>query len=106
MKLDTLYSLRKNFTIIGLTGRIGSGCSEVAKILSNANFVNEIKIEDWKLDLNRPEDIKSKICYDYLKFPGNFDAYEIIEYKSVVLLHLLHEAILIGKKEGGIEKAI
>jgi hypothetical protein len=27
-KLDELYSLRENFTIIGLTGRTGSGCSD------------------------------------------------------------------------------
>ena len=33
--LDQLYSLRRDFTIIGLTGRIGSGCSEIGKILSS-----------------------------------------------------------------------
>lgn len=94
MKLDTLYSLRKNFTVIGLTGRIGSGCSEIAKTLSDKNFVDKIDIAEWRLNMDSPEDIKSKICYDYLKFPGNFLAYEIIEYKSVVLLHLLHESLI------------
>lgn len=33
-KLDELYSLREDFSIIGLTGRTGSGCSKVAELLS------------------------------------------------------------------------
>lgn len=94
MKLDTLYSLRKNFTIIGLTGRIGSGCSEVAKILSDKSFIDKIDISKWNLNMDNPEDIKSKICYDFLRFPGNFNAYEVVEYKSIILLHLLHESIV------------
>ena len=35
MDLSHIYSLRNNFTLIGLTGQIGSGCSEVAEQLSN-----------------------------------------------------------------------
>ena len=31
--VDKIYKLRKNFVIIGLTGRTGSGCTTVAKIL-------------------------------------------------------------------------
>ncbi len=34
MKLDHLYSLRRNFTVIGLTGRTGSGCTTIARLLS------------------------------------------------------------------------
>ena len=33
--LDQLYSLRRDFTVIGVTGRTGSGCSEIGKILSS-----------------------------------------------------------------------
>ena len=32
--LSELYSLRKDFTIIALTGRTGSGCTTVAKQIS------------------------------------------------------------------------
>ena len=106
MKLDTLYSLRKNFTVIGLTGRIGSGCSEIAKALSDKRFIDDIDIGEWQLNMNSPEDIKSKICYDYLKFPGNFLAFETIEYKSVVLLHLLYEAIVEIGPDASIELVI
>lgn len=33
--VDKIYKLRKNFVVIGLTGRTGSGCTTVAKLLSN-----------------------------------------------------------------------
>lgn len=32
--VDKIYKLRKNFVVIGLTGRTGSGCTTVAKLLS------------------------------------------------------------------------
>mgnify|MGYP006122432015 CR=1 FL=1 len=39
MELNELYKLRRSFTIIGLTGRTGSGCSKIAELLSS-NFNN------------------------------------------------------------------
>lgn len=38
MSLDNLYSLRKEFTIIGLIGRLGSGCTAVAKLISKTDL--------------------------------------------------------------------
>ncbi len=35
--VDKIYRLRRNFVIIGLTGRTGSGCTTVAETLSK-NF--------------------------------------------------------------------
>lgn len=35
MKLEEFYSLRKDFAIIGLTGRVGAGCSQSANLLSD-----------------------------------------------------------------------
>ena len=32
-----IYGLRQNFILIGLTGRTGSGCSTVAKLLQTEN---------------------------------------------------------------------
>lgn len=37
-----IYKLRQNFILIGLTGRTGSGCSTVAKILATEN-VQDLK---------------------------------------------------------------
>ncbi|KIC02816.1 hypothetical protein OA88_06745 [Flavobacterium sp. JRM] len=85
-KLDQLYSLRKNFTIIGLTGRTGSGCSDLAIALSK-------KFEEIQ-SIRSPEDIeesvfqkKYKITYNYTE--QNWKQYKIIEYKKVIFLLLL-----------------
>ena len=32
--VDSIYKLRQSFLIVGLTGRTGSGCSTIAKLLS------------------------------------------------------------------------
>ena len=37
-----IYNLRQNFILIGLTGRTGSGCSTVAKVLETEN-VQDLK---------------------------------------------------------------
>lgn len=85
-KLDQLYSLRKNFTIIGLTGRTGSGCSELAEILSS----DFDKIGNIRLSTAIEESVfqkKYQIVYNYTKL--NWKNYKIIEYKKVLFLMLL-----------------
>lgn len=90
-KLDQLYSLRKNFTIIGLTGRTGSGCTELSEILSKD--INSLD------DLRKPDELpisifqrKYKTVYDYCKYP-NWKKYKIIQYKRVLMLILLPELL-------------
>jgi len=91
MKLKELYSLRKNFTVIGLTGRVGSGCSQIANILSNEDFIHHVKNDSKAFESNlSPENIKYKICADYLSYEGNFKPFHVISYKDVLLLHLLY----------------
>lgn len=43
--VDMLFEERKDFIIIGLTGRTGSGCSQVAKILSTGEF-DELRLNE------------------------------------------------------------
>ena len=40
--IKQIYKLRQNFIHIGLTGRTGSGCSTVAKVLGTEN-VQDLK---------------------------------------------------------------
>lgn len=89
MQLDKLYSLRKSFTIIGLTGRLGSGCSKVAKKLSSSSF-SDLSVRTPSA-FHRHTDFsrKYRICYDYTK--ENWRPYTIINYKDVLLLHLLRQ---------------
>ncbi len=91
MKLDQLYSLRRNFTIIGLTGRTGSGCTTIAQLLSGT-------FEDLEQKrLRNPEDFedkvfsrKYKICKNYLSHPGNWTRFQTIKYVNVLLFFIVH----------------
>lgn len=91
--LSHIYDLRNNFTIIGLTGQIGSGCSEVAEL-----FVKGFN----KIDFKEPENIvldskgkvfnhnsfrKYRIIYNYARI--NFKSYARIKYKEILVMFLL-----------------
>ncbi|WP_426091951.1 hypothetical protein [Flavobacterium sp. DSR3-2] len=85
-KLDQLYSLRKNFTIIGLTGRTGSGCSDLANLLSKP--FNENKLIRNPISLGTTIfQRKYQIVYNYTE--QNWKQYNVIEYKKVLFLLLL-----------------
>lgn len=103
MKLKKLYSLRKDFTIIGLTGRVGSGCSEIAKWLSTEDFNTDI-LKSVKINSTEAEEIKYKISCDYLSHSNNWKQFHVIYYKDVLLLHLFHQGIIEG--ENNIDNSI
>lgn len=44
---EALYSVKRGFLIIGLTGYTGSGCSTARKILENKNQDNHIPIPHY-----------------------------------------------------------
>lgn len=91
--MDNLYSLRKNFTILGVTGKTGAGCSQIAKALSNPNFAESLKrllIEQT----SNTEQLKLNVCINYLLNDNNWNEYKIINYKDVLLLHLVYESCL------------
>jgi deoxycytidylate deaminase len=106
MKLNKLYSLRKDFTVIGLTGRVGAGCSEIAKKLSDNNFnldANNLITENT----SDTEKIKINICANFLLNSTNWVPFKILHYRDVLLLHLFHEAIIDNHTiEEAIEKII
>ena len=52
-----IYKLRHNFILIGLTGRTGSGCSTVAKVLETGN-VQDLK---W-----RYRDFNDNDCFNHI----------------------------------------
>ncbi len=89
MELNELYKLRRNFSIIGLTGRTGSGCSKIAELLSS-DF-NTLK--KGIRELSEINDViakrKHRICFDYLSFGNNWQPFEIIKYKDILLFFLI-----------------
>jgi deoxycytidylate deaminase len=96
MDLEAIYSLRKNFTIIGLTGRTGAGCTEVASIIKNG-FDEHIFPKPTKPSNDSESDDyrKYKIVYNYAK--NNFRPYKIIEYRHIltyiILMHPFKELV-------------
>ncbi|SEA14170.1 Cytidine and deoxycytidylate deaminase zinc-binding region [Arachidicoccus rhizosphaerae] len=85
-KLDQLYSLRKKFTIIGITGRTGSGCTEVSELLSKP-FCELDNIRVPKGDAKSVFDKKYLIVYNYTS--QNWQKYNVVQYKRVILFILL-----------------
>jgi deoxycytidylate deaminase len=90
--MENLYKLRTDFAIIGLTGRSGAGCSHIAKQLSDPDYIRKIKL--GKLDGNDAEDLKLKICKQFLEYGDNWKSFKVIKYSSVLIYHLLHESCL------------
>lgn len=91
--MDQLYSLRKNFTILGVTGKTGAGCSQIAEALAKSNFADLLKplIIEETSDI---EQLKLNVCLKYLLNDNNWDNYKIIKYKDVLFLHLIHECVI------------
>jgi deoxycytidylate deaminase len=92
--LSHIYRLRNKFTIIGLTGQIGSGCSEVAEQLVKG--FNRKDFEDpYKIGLDKENEVfkhnsfrNYRIIYNYASI--NFKSYARINYKYVLVLFLLN----------------
>lgn len=87
-KLDQLYSLRDSFTIIGVTGRTGSGCTDLSNLLAK----DFSKIENVrKPDGFQPSIFQRKytIVYDYVSYSGNWKIYKVLEYKKILFLMLI-----------------
>lgn len=89
MKLTELYKLRKNFAIIGLTGRTGSGCTKVAEILSQDFNTLSNGIRNTESFKNPIITRKLEICKKYLSHGENWTPFEIIKYKNVLLFYII-----------------
>ena len=85
MKLKELYKHRTDFTIIGLTGRLGSGCTQIAKILSKdyKNLNRGLRnLNEFESDIFKR---KIEIVQNYLSYNDNWQKFDIIDYDKVVI---------------------
>ncbi len=92
MDLKKLYSLRSEFTIIGLTGRTGSGCSRIAELLSG-DF-KSIESKGLRSEKEFKDEIfkrKYAICKNYLSHDENWVPFVTIRYVDVLLFYILHK---------------
>jgi dCMP deaminase len=90
--LAPIYQLRNNFTLIGLTGQTGSGCSEVARQLvrgfgTGADFDNPSVLGRTAMGYLHNAYRKHRIIYDYAS--QNFKPYINLNYKDVLTLFLI-----------------
>src|SRR5262245_61759437 len=94
--LSHIYALRNNFTVIGLTGQIGSGCSEIAEQLAKGfNYGDfedprEVGIEPSSLTFKHNSYRKYRIVYKYAI--DNFKGYSRINYKDILVIFLLQNS--------------
>lgn len=88
MNIEKIYELRKSYTIIALTGRTASGCSQLADLLK-LGFSNKDSIFKHPIPNNIEHNSyrKYRIVYDYSK--ENFKPHTLISYKDVLLMFLL-----------------
>lgn len=84
--MQKLYKQRHDFAVIGLTGRSGAGCSEIANKLSDSNYINDSLIQQLEtLGLEGVDKVKLDICIEYLRYPGNWKPFKVIQYTDVLL---------------------
>lgn len=84
--IDTIYENRKNFIIIGLTGRIGSGCTTTAEFMSKNKEEHNLKnfcVNDNSTDKDR----KKYIIDTYYR--KNWEKFQIIRASDIITLFIL-----------------
>lgn len=88
MDISKIYSLRKNFTVIAVTGRTGSGCTEVTEALSKGYYQDP---ELYPLPNTKEYDHNSQRKYRIIhEFAiNNFSPYQSILYKDILIAFIL-----------------
>lgn len=89
--IKSLYSQRDKFILIGLTGRTGSGCTTVAKILSK-NDMKELDLRSYKTcDYNDSDERKYSVIYRYMKEGKKWKKFDVIEASSIIMSFILQD---------------
>jgi deoxycytidylate deaminase len=79
--LNKLYAERGDFILVGLTGRVGSGCSTTSDILSKE--FQEVDFPFPKRDnFDNADERKNKIIYDYAR--RHWEKFECIRVKDII----------------------
>lgn len=104
--IDNIYEEREKFIIVGLTGRTGSGCTTVSKILSTEIF-EELNLHEPKTtDFDTNEQRKYQIVYSYIK--QHWSPFFRISMTDVIFSFIIQESFdnLIDKLSGIIGKEL
>ncbi|GAA4361610.1 anti-phage dCTP deaminase [Hymenobacter saemangeumensis] len=85
--LDTLFQLRSKFIVLGLTGRTGSGCSTIAKLLSQESFSSCQFPAPKATHFENNEERKYNIVYSFAK--ENWTQFTTIKVSSIITSFVL-----------------
>jgi deoxycytidylate deaminase len=91
MDLSGIYRLRTDFTVIGITGRTGTGCTEVAEKLSKG-FNGGLGYPNPKKYAHAHDAYKKyKIVYGFAK--NNFVPFVLIRYNDVLMFEIIRDGL-------------
>ena len=106
MPIEQMYVHRRDFIVVALTGITGSGCSDLASIMSN-------DFSDWK-GVRKPGEIldttkeiekqdvvfqrKYEACYNVCS--QQYQPFEILRYRNVLLLSTLEKYACVNNYAG------
>ena len=91
--ISQVYEGKECLIIIGLTGRTGAGCSTVAKILEKKHF-QDLDLRNAKhYDFKNSEERKERIIDEYMKEPGRWQAFSVIEVSGLIFASVLESGI-------------
>ena len=107
MPIAQMYVHRRDFIVVALTGITGSGCSDLANIMSK-------RFSDWKEEVRKPGKIldttkeiekqdvvfqrKYEACYNVCS--EQYQPFEILRYRNVLLLSTLEKYASISSYDG------
>lgn len=87
--IKSIYRQREKFILIGLTGRTGSGCTTVSKILSK-NDISELDLRSYKTcAYDNADERKYSVIYRYMKEGKKWKPFTVIEASSVIFSYIL-----------------
>lgn len=87
--VEKLFDERRDFIIIGLTGRTGTGCSTVANILATEKFEDLYLPIPKSNEFRTNEERKYKIVYNYCK--EHWAKFRVIEMRNVITSFVLEK---------------
>lgn len=107
--LGQFYRLRRDFIIIGLTGKMQAGADKFVEILkkdcleeNDLKFIR--KFERHYKNVSASEALKVRRIREFFEFKDNWKKFSVIEYKYVVLLFILNHCY--KKDTSGFSKKI
>lgn len=106
MPIEQMYVHRRDFIVVALTGITGSGCSDLANIMSNDFSVwKEVrkpgKILDTTKEIEKQDVVfqrKYEACYNVCS--KQYQPFEILRYRNVLLLSTLEKYASVNNYDG------